>query len=310
MNNVIPDISNQRCVNAPIALVWELWSNPEHLAQWWGPRGFRNTIRLHEFKPGGRWHLVMHGPDGVDYDNEWEYTEIVLHSRIVLNHWSHPKFYATIQFKAEEDRTWVYFDMTFENATVAESVKDFAIIGNEQNLERLEAALAAITGKILAKPFVLSRPFQTSVERMWDMWTKPEHMSQWWGPKEAAVGYCNMDLRRGGTYHYALETPDGNKIWGKMYFKDIVLHKRLLFVGTFSDEQGGITTHPMSADWPKELLTTISFEAQDAQTVVTIEWLPINASEKEIACFNQAHDSMTGGWTGSLDRLEGVLVAQ
>ena len=310
MINSHSDISNRRRVNAPLSLVWELWSKPEHIAQWWGPRGFKNTIIRHEFKVGAEWELIMHGPDGTDYPNTWVYTEIVPHSKIVLDHTVAPKFIATIQFEAEGDRTWIQFDMKFANPEVAEAVKDFAIIGNEQNLERLEALLAQKTGHVLAKPFVITRTFKTDVNTMWKMWTTPEHMAQWWGPKEANVAQFKMDFRRGGSYLYGLKNPDGSVYWGKMSFKDIVPNVRLMFINSFSDENGGISTHPMAPDWPQELLTTISFENQgDTQTQVSIEWSPINATAVQIDCFNAAHDGMTQGWTGSLDRLTDYLLA-
>jgi uncharacterized protein YndB with AHSA1/START domain len=55
-----------RTLNAPIELVWEAWTNPEHIAKWWGPDGFTNTITTMDMVPGGEWNLVMHGPDGND----------------------------------------------------------------------------------------------------------------------------------------------------------------------------------------------------------------------------------------------------
>ena len=59
-----------RVLNAPIELVWEVWTNPKHIAQWWGPNGFTNTITTMDMHPGGEWDLVMHGPDGTDYKNK------------------------------------------------------------------------------------------------------------------------------------------------------------------------------------------------------------------------------------------------
>ena len=56
-----------RTLNAPIDLVWEVWTKPEHIANWWGPNGFTNTITKMEVTPGGEWDLVMHGPDAVSY---------------------------------------------------------------------------------------------------------------------------------------------------------------------------------------------------------------------------------------------------
>src|SRR5580658_456105 len=81
-----------RVLDAPVELVWEVWTNPEHIAQWWGPNGFTNTIELMEVKPEGEWKLVMHGPDGTDYKNRSVFREVVPLKRIVYEHISSPKF--------------------------------------------------------------------------------------------------------------------------------------------------------------------------------------------------------------------------
>ena len=64
-------------VDAPRARVFEAWTDPTHVAQWWGPDGFTNTIQEMDVRPGGVWRLVMHGPDGVDYKNKSIFDEIV-----------------------------------------------------------------------------------------------------------------------------------------------------------------------------------------------------------------------------------------
>jgi len=60
----------EKLLNAPVDLVWEAFATPEHIAQWWGPDGFTNTISKMDLKAGGEWNLVMHGPDGTNYDNK------------------------------------------------------------------------------------------------------------------------------------------------------------------------------------------------------------------------------------------------
>ena len=72
-----------RLLNAPIELVWEVWTDPKHLAQWWGPNGFSNTISQMDVQPGGEWNLVMHGPDGKDYKNKSVFKEVVMHRKLV-----------------------------------------------------------------------------------------------------------------------------------------------------------------------------------------------------------------------------------
>ncbi|MDB6128711.1 MAG: polyketide cyclase, partial [Verrucomicrobia bacterium] len=83
---------NTRVLNAPRERVWEAWTNPKHLARWWGPKGFKNTFEVFEPKPGGEWRFVMHGPDGTDYKNYSTFVEVVKPARIVFDHVSNPKF--------------------------------------------------------------------------------------------------------------------------------------------------------------------------------------------------------------------------
>jgi len=94
-----------RLLNAPRELVWDVFTTPEHIKNWWGPNGFTNTIDKMDVKPGGEWEFIMHGPDGTDYKNKSIYKEIVRPERIVFEHVSGPKFIATITFTAEGNKT-------------------------------------------------------------------------------------------------------------------------------------------------------------------------------------------------------------
>ena len=73
-------------LDAPRELVWSVWTDPKHLAQWWGPDGFRTTTSAFDFKPGGVWRFVMHGPDGRDYENRITFDEIVKPERLAYHH--------------------------------------------------------------------------------------------------------------------------------------------------------------------------------------------------------------------------------
>jgi uncharacterized protein YndB with AHSA1/START domain len=79
-------IVGTRVLAAPRALVFSVWTDPKHLVQWWGPNGFRTTTHAFDFRPGGVWRFVMHGPDGRDYQNRITFDEIVAPERIVYRH--------------------------------------------------------------------------------------------------------------------------------------------------------------------------------------------------------------------------------
>jgi uncharacterized protein YndB with AHSA1/START domain len=134
-----------RTLNAPADLVWEVFTKPEHIANWWGPNGFTNTIYTMDVKPGGLWELVMHGPDGTDYKNKSVYKEIVPLKKIVFDHFN-PDFTTTIQFEDSGEQTHIHWHMLFNTAEeFIQVVKTFkADEGLKQNIERLNAYLAGL----------------------------------------------------------------------------------------------------------------------------------------------------------------------
>lgn len=134
-----------RVLNAPVDLVWEVWTKPEHIKNWWGPNGFTNTISKMDIQPGGEWDLVMHGPEGTDYINKSIFKEIVPNKKIVYEHISGPKFTATILFEAQGDQTLINWHMLFESREqFIQVVKTFkADEGLKQNVEKLNNYLQA-----------------------------------------------------------------------------------------------------------------------------------------------------------------------
>ena len=152
--------------------------------------------------------------------------------------------------------------------------------------------------------FVITRVFDAPRELVWKAFTEPQ---EWWGPKGVTITRSEMDLRPGGSYHYAMRTPDGNTMWGKFVYREITPPSRMVFVSSFSDEAGGVTRHPMAPTWPLEMLSIFSFEEEGGKTRFTVRWSPLNASEEERAAFAAGHASMQQGWGGTLDKLAAFL---
>jgi len=135
-----------RTLNAPIKLVWEVWTKPEHLANWWGPNGFTNTISDMVVTPGGAFNLTMRGPDGTDYDNKSTYKEVVPLEKLVFEHATYPHIIFTINFEAQGDKTLLRWHMLFDSAEILADVaeKHGAIEGQKQNVEKLAQYLKTI----------------------------------------------------------------------------------------------------------------------------------------------------------------------
>lgn len=159
-----------------------------------------------------------------------------------------------------------------------------------------------------AADFVISRVLDAPRELVWKVFTDPEHMKQWWGPKGFTVFHATMDLRVGGTYLYGIRSPAGDPMWGKFVFREIKPQERLVFINSFSDENGGVTRHPMAPSWPLELLSVFTFEAlADGRTKFTVRWSPYQPSEEERKTFEAGRASMQQGWGGTLEQLAAYL---
>ncbi len=163
------------------------------------------------------------------------------------------------------------------------------------------------TGTPAIKPFVISRAFDVPRERMWKAWTERDELMQWFGPKGFKMTTAKLDFRPGGTFHYCLRSPDRKEMWGKFVYREIAAPERIVLVNSFSDETGGITRHPMSPTWPREMLSTFTLAEQGGKTTVNIEWIPLNPTDEERKTFDGAHDGMKQGWTGTMDQLADYL---
>src|SRR5262245_59904437 len=106
------------------------------------------------------------------------------------------------------------------------------------------------------QPFVIARAFNVPRDELWKAWTDREQLMQWFGPKGFTMPVAKLDFRRGGTFLYCLESK-GHRMWGKFVYREILPPERIVLVNSFSDENGGITRHPMSPTWPLEMLSTL-----------------------------------------------------
>jgi len=156
VENVDREIVVSREFDASRELVWEAWTNPKHVVNWWGPRGFSATIEKMDVRPGGVWKHVMHGPDGANYPNKSVFKEVIKPERIVYSHSGGREggpgasFVATWTFDAvAAGKTRVTIRMVFPSAADRDFVvKEFgAIEGGKQTLERLGEYLAKIKSR-------------------------------------------------------------------------------------------------------------------------------------------------------------------
>ena len=128
-----------RIVDAPVDLVWELWTKAEHIQNWWGPDGFTNTIFKMDVRPGGEWDFIMHSPDGIHYTHKCIFRQLEKNTLIVYEQVTDPKYLATVRFESKGDKTFVYWKLLFESHEYfLEVVRTFKVDpGLQQTAERM-----------------------------------------------------------------------------------------------------------------------------------------------------------------------------
>jgi uncharacterized protein YndB with AHSA1/START domain len=143
-------ISITRVFDAPREMIWDAWTDPKQIVQWWGPRGFTSTIHEMDVRPGGVWKSTMHGPDGTDYVNHCVFKEVVKPELIVYKLTGGRKEDRDLQaevrwiFEAQGEKTKLTLYMLFPTAEAHErSATAYKVIeGGNETLDRLREHLA------------------------------------------------------------------------------------------------------------------------------------------------------------------------
>src|SRR3954468_24419900 len=123
------EIYISRIYDAPVKMVWDAWTDPRQVAQWWGPRGFTITTHSKDLRPGGHWNYTMYGPDGTDYPNKTTYLEVEKHARLVYDHGANDErpalFRVTVLFSEKNGKTKMEMAMTLPTPQEAAQTREF-----------------------------------------------------------------------------------------------------------------------------------------------------------------------------------------
>ena len=142
-----------RVLNAPRELVWEVWTDPVHIKEWWGPTGFTLTHKSMEVNPGKLWRFTMHGY-GQDFENKIEFIEVVKPSLLTYRHRDEAEiidFIVYVTFEEIGAKTLLTMRSVFASKEVLDELdrKVNAIEGAKQNLNRLETYIINLREKSL-----------------------------------------------------------------------------------------------------------------------------------------------------------------
>ena len=145
------EIVISRVLDAPRSLVFDVWTDPIHVGEWYGPRGFTITTHKMDVRPGGTWNFVMHGPEDVDYQNRIIFIEVDRPYRLVYSHAGEEgepsQFQVTLTFEEHDGKTLLTMRSLFESAADRDRVVEehHAIEGGNQTLDRLQERLARMS---------------------------------------------------------------------------------------------------------------------------------------------------------------------
>ena len=132
-----------RVLDAPRELVWQAWTDPKHIVNWWGPNGFTTTIEKMDLRVGGEWKYMMVGLDGTRYPNQMAYKEIIPLSKLVSDHGDGERvwFEVSVTFQEAGGGTLVTLRQLFPSKQSHDEVveKYGAIEGGKQHFAKLEA---------------------------------------------------------------------------------------------------------------------------------------------------------------------------
>lgn len=304
-------ISLTRLYAAPLQAVWEAWTIPAEVAQWWGPRGFTITTHSRDLRTGGHWHYTMHGPDGTDYENTTQYLEVVPLQRMVYDHGGHrdrpPLFRVTALFTARGDHTQLDLSMALATPEAAEEMRQFIkAAGGDATWDRLAEYLGQRCHG--AEQFVIVRSFEAGIEQVFAAFTDPAQLSQWLAPTGSTMRFLRVEPHVGGSSFYVMEGGGRPPIYGRVCYRAIEPPHRLVYTQHFCTEDDQVIRAPFFSAWPETMLTTVTLAAEGPErTRVSVCWQPDGATEADIAEFVKQRSGMTLGWTGSFDKLEAWL---
>lgn len=306
------EICLTRVYEAPVKVVWDAWTDPDQVAQWWGPRGFTLTTHSKDLRPGGHWDYTMHGPDGVDYPNKTLYHEVDECRKLVYDHGSHddrpPLFRVTVLFSESDGKTTMNMTMTLPTAEEAVNIRQFIRqAGGNATWDRLAEFLNETENH--QHSFVINRSFAAPIELLFEMWTDPDHLSKWLPPTGVEMEFLRADIREGGNSFFKMSNHADVTFYGQLAYSEISKPHRIVYVQRFCDEAENAGCHPALPVFPEALQVTVNFAAEDDQTTrVTVTTEPRgSASAEAIRIFLEIRPSMTQGWTGSFDKLETMV---
>jgi uncharacterized protein YndB with AHSA1/START domain len=311
----------ERVFDAPRERVWEVFTKPEHIQKWWGPIPFTAPVIELDLRAGGAFRFAMRSPDGHDYWNAGTVREVTPPEKLVIDMYFanekgeqvSPSTYGfpegspslqvtTFLFRAEGPRT----RLTVRQGPIPTGMGANAKLGWESSLEKAARAVADhVAENTPTKELVVERVYDAPRERVFEVFTKGEHIQKWWGPKGVGNAIAEFDARPGGAMFMAERLPSGPLFYIAGSVLEIERPSRIVFAFHYANEKRERITPPdrsgLPATWADEIVTTVMLAAEGSRTRVTIT---TRVTDEMAVWAGRARE----GWAQTLDKI-GYAVA-
>jgi len=299
------DVVITRVLDAPRSLVFKVWTEPGHIVRWWGPKGFTSPYARVDLQPGGRYLFCMRSPEGRDFWSTGVFREVAAPERLAFTgayadeHGSpvHPSYYGFDGEWPDELLIVVTFEDDGEGTRVTVRHSGLpadhiaaAGTGWSESLDKLADAVATAD-----RVMTFARMLDAPRDLVFDAWTRPEHVAQWWGPDGFTTTTEHMDVRPGGHWRFVMHGPDGTDYRNHIVFLEVARPERLVYKHV--PEPG---TEPVSFE------VTVRFTARGDRTHVTMQSLFPSAAALEHVVKHYRADE---GARQTLGRLAGHLAS-
>ncbi|WP_188455735.1 SRPBCC domain-containing protein [Virgibacillus oceani] len=154
----------------------------------------------------------------------------------------------------------------------------------------------------------ITHTVNASRELVFKVFSESEHLKNWWGPKGWRFTVSHSDFRPGGRFHYSQKPADGDVMWVKFVYHEIIVPEKIVYTSYFSDKDGNIVRAPFNENWPLETLNTLTFKEDGGKTTITAIVAPgASATENERKTFEESQDMVHEGFSVTFNQLEDYL---
>lgn len=168
--------------------------------------------------------------------------------------------------------------------------------------------ITKITGGItMSIQIKITHTFHAPRKRVFKAFTESEHLQNWWGPKGWIFDVSKSNIQSGGVLLYSQKPADGDEMWIKFEYSEIIAPEKIVYTNFFSDVEGNTVRAPFHPSWPLATLNTITFIEEEGKTTVTMIVVPITTTEEEIRAIEDLQEMVREGHTGTLVQLEEYL---